>query len=114
MKKTILIIASAAMCVAFTGCTTVRDAVPATEFSAYLNGKPARFTGPKDLKADSITFRAETNGAVSLEIKGLDAKTNPDVITTTGDAQAKITAAQGKAITDAIKEVATGAAAFKP
>jgi hypothetical protein len=36
----------------------------------------------------------------------LNARTNPDVITTTGDAQAKITAAQGKAITDAL--AATG------
>jgi len=114
MKKTIVSIAAIATILTMAGCTTVRESVPATEFSAFLNGKPAKFTGPKDLKADSIIFRADTNGSVTLEIHGLDAKTNPDVITTTGDAQAKITAAQGKAITEAIKEVASGAAAIKP
>ena len=80
------------------GCSTVRDNVPATQFSAFLNGHPATFTGPKDMKAASITFTAETNGAVKLEIVGLEAHTNPDVISMTGDAYAKMQKANGDAL----------------
>ena len=84
------------------GCRSIRDEVPATQFSVFLNGKPASFSGPKDLTAESITFTAKTNGEVSLAIVGLSAKTNPDVITMTGAAQAAIIKANGDAITQGI------------
>ena len=91
------------------GCRSIRDEVPATQFSVFLNGKPASFSGPKDLTADSITFNAKTNGEVSLEIKGLAAKTNPDVITMTGSAQAAIIKANGDAIVSGINAGANAA-----
>ena len=94
---------------AFTGCTSVRDAVPATQITGNVGGKPFSFTGPKDLALDTLHIEAKPDGSVTLDVKGLNARTNPDVITTTGDAQAKITKAQGDAVVSAFQ--AGGAAA---
>lgn len=99
MKK-LLFIASCALLV---GCTTVRDSVPATEISGNLGGKPFRFVGPKDLAAEEISISAQPDGSVRVLVKNINAKTNPEIITTTGEAQAKITKAQGEAIVDALK-----------
>ncbi len=101
MKKILSLILVLVLVLAFTGCTTVRDSVPATQVKGDLNGHPFSFTGPKDLVLESLDVTADTNG-VSLHIKNLNARTNPDVITTTGEAQAKMISATGDAVTQAL------------
>ena len=106
MKSTLALIIAAA---SLTGCTTVRDSVPATQITGSVGGKPFSFTGPKDLALDSLHIEAKPDGSVVLDVNKLNARTNPDIITTTGDAQAKITKAQGEAIVNALQ--ATGSLA---
>ncbi len=95
----------------------VRDSVPATEIHGKLGNAPFDFVGPKDLAVESIHISAETNGAVTLDIKNLNAKTNPDIISMSGEAQAKIITAQGdsnaKAFEAGTKAAATIAGAVK-
>lgn len=115
MKKILTLCALCALCGSITGCQTVRDSVPATQITGSVGGKPFSFTGPKDLALDSLHIEAKPDGSVVLDVNKLNARTNPDVITTTGDAQAKITKAQGEAIVNALQ--ATGqlaGAAAKP
>jgi len=100
MKTTIaLILVTASLC----GCQTVRDSVPATQITGSVGGKPFSFTGPKDLALDSLHIEAKPDGSVVLDVNKLNARTNPDIITTTGDAQAKITKAQGEAVVNAFE-----------
>ncbi len=103
-----------------TGCQSVRDTVPATQISGSLGNKPFSITAPKDVSIEHFKASVETNGTVSVEINNLNAKVNPDVITTSGDAQAKITEAQGNAFVKAFQAggqaagAAIGAAAKTP
>lgn len=92
-----------ALAVSLTGCMSVRDSVPATQITGSVGGKPFSFTGPKDLALATLHIEAKPDGSVTLDVKGLNARTNPDVITTTGDAQAKITTAQGAAVVNGIE-----------
>lgn len=116
MKKLILLCVLCAS-VAITGCQSVRNSVPATQITGNIGGKPFTFTGPKDLALDTLHIEAKPDGSVTLDVKGLNARTNPDVITTTGDAQAKITKAQADAVVSAFeaggKVVGAAAAAAK-
>ena len=73
--------------------------VPKTVITGSIGGKPFSFSGPKDCSLSSLTVKADTNGAVSLIISGLQTRMNPDVITTTGAAQ-----------TAMVKEIFAGAA----
>jgi len=86
-----------------TGCaSTPRDSIPASVISANINGKPASCVLPKDVEFSSLVFRAETTGAVSLDIKNLKARTNPDVVSMSGESYAKAITAQGQALKDVI------------
>jgi di/tricarboxylate transporter len=100
MKQTLLLLPLLAL---VSGCMSVRDSVPATELHGYIGGHPFSFVGPKDLTLGTLAVIAETNGSVSMVVSNLTAKTSPEIITTTADAQAKITAAQGQAIINAIQ-----------
>lgn len=96
MKQIKFIMALAAIASAFallTGCGTVRDNVPATQFKGSLAGKPFEFSGPKDFSAEEMDFTATTNGDVSAHFKNIKASVNPDVISMTGEAYAKMRAA---------------------
>jgi hypothetical protein len=101
--KTAILGVLCALAVISTGCQSVRDSVPATQITGNIGGKPFSFTGPKDLALDTLHIEAKTDGGVTLDVKGLNARTNPDVITTTGDAQAKITKAQADAVVSAFE-----------
>jgi hypothetical protein len=100
--------------VLLSGCAaTPRDSIPASVISANINGKPASCVLPKDVEFSSLEFRAETNGTVLLDIKNLKARTNPDVVSMSGESYAKAIAAQGQALKDIITAAgtATGQAA---
>lgn len=88
-----------------TGCTSVRNNVPVTRFSAFIGGKPCQFEGPKDFKADLIEFRAETNGSVSLIISNINSAMNPEVITMTGAAFEKMQDANTRMVEKIANEV---------
>ena len=94
------VIIAAASCV--TGCGSVRDNVPVTKFNAVLNGKPCSFTGPKDFKAKRVEFAVATNGTVSLVMEDIDARMNPDIISMTGEAYAKMRQADSQVSRDAV------------
>lgn len=57
------------------------------------------YRSPKDLSADVLktTYDPET-GAFVFDATNLDARTSPEIVIATGDAQAKITAAEGEAV----------------
>ena len=109
MKKTSLPWRAVALCVGgcafvfLTGCATIRDSVPATQIKGTVNGKPFEFVGPKDLTLEKLSIVTATNGTVSIIVENLNAKTNPDVITTTGDAQAKLIKAQSEATVNTLQ-----------
>lgn len=83
MKKILLITLST---LALSGCVMV----PKTVITGSIGGKPFSFSGPKDCSLGMLTVKADTNGSVSLVISNLQTKMNPDVITTTGAAQAQV------------------------
>ena len=116
MKKIIQTISISACGLAIiltTGCSTsVRDNMPVTHFAAFIGGKPCAFDGPKDFKAESIAFRAETNGTVSLVITGIDARINPDVITMTGEAYTKMRDSDNRYWSSIISTATTGGGAL--
>lgn len=85
-----LLLAFCLMMLLAAGCMTPRDAVPATEISGTLNGKPFRFVGPKDMKAGLLQFTTTTNGEISVTVSNLEAHTNPEIITMTADGYAKM------------------------
>ena len=97
MKNKILLCLSVLALIGLTACTSLRDSVPATQITGTVGGKPFTFTGPKDLNLGYFQATANATGDVSVTLSNLTARTNPDVITTTGDAQAKLIAAQADA-----------------
>ena len=104
MKKLIIIIALAAV---VSGCGTVGGYVPSTEFSATLNGHPAKFKGPKNFSADKVEFSADTNGTVKLEMTNVKAVMDPDVISMTGEAYAKMRTADAAVVQSTISGTAS-------
>jgi hypothetical protein len=114
MKNKILFLLSVIGLLVFAGCANLRNSVPATQITGTAGGKPFSFTGPKDLQLGWLQITADTNGAVSLTLSNLVAKTNPDVITTTAAGQAVITAAQADAVIKAFQAGVAGVAALKP
>jgi hypothetical protein len=97
---TATIVMIAALALMLCGCANPRaprDSIPATVIRATLNGKPAEAVLPKDVAFDYLKFSVETNGAVSLVISNLAARTNPDVIQMSGESYSRAIEAQGKA-----------------
>lgn len=88
MKRLFHLMILALMILSVTGC--IRDSVPRSHIAGSLAGKPVVLDLPKDVDLESLVLSAETNGTVNVTMKGLKTRMNPDVITTTGDAQDKM------------------------
>jgi hypothetical protein len=77
-----------------TGC--VGSMVPMTKISGTISGQPFELQSPKDSELTGLEIVAQgkdTFGGtniVTVKIQSLKAKMSPEVITTTGDAQAKL------------------------
>lgn len=80
MKKLIPILA-----LALCGCVNV----PKTIISGTIDGWPFSISSPKDSQVIGLEITSNTNG-VHIHIDSLAARMNPEVITTTGEAQAKL------------------------
>lgn len=82
MKKLLLLIP-----LVLTGC--IGQTVPKTSISGTMLGQPYSLNCPKDVTITNLEITASSN-MVSVKIQGLSSKMNPDIITTTGDAQSKL------------------------
>lgn len=91
-----------------TGCTTVNRSVPATDITGSIDGQPFKLHFAKQVSADKIKVLKNAN-EVSVEITNLKSDNDPAVITTTGDAQAKIIAAGSQAFQDGMKAASAAA-----
>lgn len=86
---------------ALTGC--VGTMVPVTRITGSIAGQPFTLQSPKDSELTGLEISAEgkdtfgTTNYVTIKVQSLKAKMNPDVITTTGDAQAKLITAAAQA-----------------
>jgi len=74
-----------------TGC--IGSMVPMTKIGGTLAGQPFTLQIPKDLDLEGLKLVTQTNGTVTAEIMKLRSRMNPEVISTTGDAQAKLISA---------------------
>jgi hypothetical protein len=93
-RKSILVRLAAVAAIAvfiITGCTS-NHLVPKTKI--HWNKSGASIELPKDMEADNITVSKATNG-VSIDIKGIKVRTNPDVVGASGTAQADAISAAG-------------------
>ncbi|MCX6896314.1 MAG: hypothetical protein NTZ16_12615 [Verrucomicrobia bacterium] len=97
------------------GCGTMRDAVPVTTLTIDPVTHNVALSNPKDTTIKNFHAEVTTNGSV-VTFDSLTTVMNPDVITTTGDAQAKMIAATGEAVTKAVAAAGTAAlaAGLKP
>ena len=91
-----------------TGCRTMADSVPRTALSINPVTHEVTLANPKDTTIKNFRAEVGTNGSL-VTFESLTTVMNPDVITTTGDAPAKMITATGDAVTKAV--AATGAAA---
>ena len=115
MKTRIInLLSIAAILIVGAGCKTPADAVPRSEISASLYGKPMRVLLPKDMEADEIKFSATTNGAVDLSIKNIKTRMNPDVITVSTRGYAEMRKADLELLKGGVESVGGTAAKFAP
>lgn len=87
-----------------TGC--VAQSVPMTRITGTIDGQPFTLNTPKDSKLTGLEITAQSGGLTNycrIRVDALEAHMNPDVITTTGDAQAKLIKATGDATLQAIQ-----------
>ena len=94
---------------ALTGCVNV----PKTIISGAINGVPFSLTSPKDSKLTGLEITAQTGGLTNymrISVQSLEAKMNPEVITTTADGQVKLINAVGSEIRSGMAAAAKGAA----
>lgn len=92
------------------GCVPLQ--VPKTVLSGAIGGIPFSVSSPKDSKLQGLKIVAQSGGLTNyyeVSLQSLEATMNPAVITTTGDAQAKLIDAVGNAAVNGFK--AAGAAA---
>ena len=109
MKKTLSISLTLCVCIFLCGCMAAQ--VPKTTLTGSLGGAPFEFSSPKDVDMTNFVARAETNGAMSITIGAIHAKMNPDVITTTGTAQALMITAVADGVAKGMGTAAGTAAA---
>jgi len=111
--KSILYPLSAILCLQAlllcTGCSSVRDNVPATCISGKIMGQPYNLEFPKDMTADKIQINVTTNGNVSVLIEKISARQNTEAITMTGDAYSKMRAADAQLVKTSLESGATAA-----
>lgn len=95
-----------------TGC--VAWSVPRTTIDGSIGGQPFHFSGPKDVTLGALEITAKTNGTISISLTNLTARMNPDVITTTGAAQAAMIAELFKGIQGLMAAAPAGVMAEHP
>lgn len=109
MKKLFTLIGVAAL-LATVGCQSMRDSVPVTSLTIDPISHKVELSNPKDTTIHNFHASVDTNGTSLVTFDSLTTVMNPDVITTTGDAQAKMITATGDAVTKAITGAGSAAA----
>jgi hypothetical protein len=121
MKKLLTSLGVALLAVAtitLTGCT-IGQSVPKLVLKVDPITHSVALNNPKDTTIKNFRAEVQTNGTSVVTFDSLTTVMNPDVISTTGDAQAKIVQATGAAVLSAMQGVgaeagAAGAAGLKP
>lgn len=107
LRSAIVLTAAAEM---LCGCVNV----PKTRLAGTIGGVPFSLESPKDSKLQGLTVEVighDSFGGTNfarVRLDSMEAKMNPEVITTTGDAQVKLVNAIGQNV---INGIAAGAAA---
>ena len=94
--------------VTFSGCT-VGQSVPKLKLTVNPMTHEVNLQNPKDTTIKNFHAEVTTNGTSIVTFDQLTTVMNPDVITTTGDAQAKMIKATGDAITAAVNSAGSAA-----
>jgi hypothetical protein len=97
-----------ALAFATTGCHTMADSVPRTALTINPKTHEVTLANPKDTTIKNFRAEVTTNGSL-VTFDSLTTVMNPDVITTTGDAQAKLITASGEVLIKAIGASGTAA-----
>lgn len=101
MKKTLLAITIAAAAVVMTGC--MAQSVPRLTLSVNPKTHQVDLSNPKDTTVKGFKAVVNKDGSSTVVIESLTTVMNPDVITTTGEAQAKMISATAAGVAEAIK-----------
>lgn len=78
--------------------------VPQTKISGSINGQPFEVRSPKDSKLTGLTVEVVSHdqfggtNRTTLKLDSLEAKMNPEIISTTADGQVKLVNAIGENI----------------
>ena len=111
MKLTSILLVSSVL--ALTGCT-VGQSVPKLKLTVNPKTHEVNLQNPKDTTIKNFHAEVTTNGTSIVTFDQLTTVMNPEVITTTGDAQAKMIKATGDAVTQALTSAgAVAGAALK-
>jgi uncharacterized membrane protein len=94
-------------------CGCMAWQVPKTTIAGSIGGKPFYLSSPKNTTLSGLQVTAATNGTVSISVSNLTAQMDPNVITTTADAQVKMINAVAASVAGAVG-TATAAAAKTP
>ena len=105
-KKWLVLTALAVASTFLTGCV----AVPKLTMTIDPVTHTVALSNPKDTTIHGFHAEVQTNGSSIVTFDTLTTVMNPDVITTTGDAQAKLIAATAAAVQGAIQSTAAAAA----
>jgi hypothetical protein len=104
MKKMFLLSALCAFsAVIFTGC--VAQSVPRLTLKVNPATHEVTLSNPKDTTIKNFSAIVSLAGVSSVSFDSLTTVMNPDVITTTGEAQAKLISATGDAVSKAMASV---------
>ena len=103
----------------FTQVGCVAQSVPRLNLAINPSTHTVTLANPKDTTIKNFRASIGTNGESIVTFDSLTTVMNPDVITTTGDAQAKMINAVGTAVLQSMQGVAgaagaAGAAGLKP
>ena len=107
MKRIIVLSTVALTAALLSGC--VGQAVPKLQLGVNMKTGTVTLANPKDTTIKNYRTEIGSNGTVIVSFDSLTTVMNPDVITTTGDAQAKMIQATGQAITTALDSAGTAA-----
>jgi len=95
--------------IGLTGCGTMRDSVPVLSLNVDPATHAVTLSNPKDTTIHNFRAEVTTNGTQIVTFDSLTTVMNPDVITTTGEAQAKLITATGETVSKAISSLGTAA-----
>ena len=103
MKKILISLAVGLVAVALTGC--VAQSVPRLSLKVNPVTHEVTLSNPKDTTIKNFSAIVTPGGVSSVSFDSLTTVMNPDVITTTGEAQAKLISATGEAVSRAMATV---------